>query len=290
MKNYHFRFTHSPLKNQLHLQEINKNAQLQEALHNNLTPTFDEDVEWRLENERNLNVQFDGEQGSGKSTGGRIVKGKCDRIQGIKPSIDDIAFSRRELLTIFKNSKRGRSLINDEDYDFQTQMGSLRVREQTEFIEQVIRAGQINLINCSVAPSPHLFNYYLRAFDIDYQYRVNRCLLLEKGVLGYYPAGFVLLESIYLDANLEKAYAKKKAEFIEKVKSFSNRNLYAELEEKANEIIEKFNFRKQQKVVYKLEARKNNPELSENELNEIADTCIYLNAVKRTKKSKPQTI
>ena len=64
---YHFQFTHSPLINKIHLVQIDMNLFLKEAMERDFTDTFHEDLDFRVENERNLDVITHGETGSGKS-------------------------------------------------------------------------------------------------------------------------------------------------------------------------------------------------------------------------------
>src|SRR3972149_5936526 len=142
---------------------------IQMPLKNNMTETFLHDLEWRVRNQKNFNIFIDGEQGTGKSTIAREIKAYCDNLFKIKGDINDICMDRREFLERFKLSKPFWTLIIDEDFAFRTQVGSTRVSEQFEFVEQSIRIEQTNIISCSIATQPHLFNYKLKAFDIDYE-------------------------------------------------------------------------------------------------------------------------
>ena len=210
MTGYKWQFTHTPLKNYLHDLRIAENPQLFAALHNNLTDVFFRDLEWRYDHERNINILINGEQGSGKSTGGQVIKVHADKHFGLESRVDEILFTRRQFLHSFKKYTRGMTGIVDEDFDYITQTGSQRVRESLRFIEQAIRGAQINLISCAVSETPHLYNYVLEAFDIEYRHQYNRLILMDVTQFGYRPVGFIILDAKTIPKKLSSDYAKAK--------------------------------------------------------------------------------
>ena len=278
-----YNFTHSPLKNKLHLLEIRKDAGLEEALRVNLSGWFWRDLAWRVkkgseEEKRNANIVVKGEQGSGKSTVARVLKAFLDKQNGVESSIDDVIFTRKDFIERFKNCGGNDTIIIDEDFDFVTQIGSMRVREQLRFIEQAIRIEGINIVSCSVSHTPHLFNYSLRAFDIDYEQQTNRVVLYDRayGTGWEEPVGFVLFDRRVLDRELERQYLVKKLAFTSKVKLGINRDVQSFLDKLAQELIRRTNFDfSTPKGVIKIACRRLYPDLSEVENVELIDTVYF---------------
>jgi len=268
---FQFAFQHSPLKNQLHLAEIQSNEALYKALFNNLTPLFLDDLKWRVSNSKNVNILVEGEQGSGKSTIAREIKAYMDRYKNLNPTIADICFDRKEFLERFKTAKKYETIINDEDKSWSVGIGSTRVAEQYEYLEQAIRAEMVNVINCAVAITPHLFNYRLRAFDVDYNLGINRAILYDsQSRWNSKPSGVIILPNGWLYPQLEADYAKKKAEFTDTVKQARSRDVYGELAVKQKLIMEKYGgHKKLKRAVITLLCRKEFPELSESELGAL---------------------
>lgn len=271
-------FIHSPLKNEMNLIRIAESPRLQMALSNDMTSTFLTDLEWRLKNEQNFNIFIEGGQGTGKSTLAREMKAFTDKLFGIKPHIDDISMSRREFLDRFKVSKQFWTLIIDEDYNFRTQVGSYRISEEFEFVEQSIRIESTNIISCSIASQPHLFTYKFEAFDIDRSLGLNRAIVYggENRNYSMNPIGYIMLPRSWLDPELERLYDIKKRAFVKKVKDASHRSLFKELDKMKTTFLTKYGGKGYLiKPTIKILVRQEFPEISETEITELVDTIYY---------------
>lgn len=282
---YKFDFTHSPLKNALHRIRIRDSPAIQQALKNDLTSEFWEDLTWRFEHKRNVNINIKGEQGSGKSTGGQGIMQYCDEFFGNPLSSDNVIFTKKEFLEWFKKKAVfGSTGQIDENFDFITQTGATRVRESIRFVEQTVRASQINLISCSVATTSSLYNYLFEAFDIEYKLGLNRFLLLEQNNFGLHPVGYVLVNGSRLPKKFLNDYQQKKDDFLKKVKDQSHRNLFEDLQIKAKEALKDLNTKKKlSRTFLRVHCRKLNPDLADSEIDSLVDVCVYFSEMDRQK-------
>ncbi|MEO0303958.1 MAG: hypothetical protein ABIM64_01720 [candidate division WOR-3 bacterium] len=283
MKFSNLKLTHSPLINRLHLYEWENDPRLQNILDlengNDLTDSFLDDLEWRAKNQHNIVIEIKGIRGSGKSFLARGIKTYQDKIRGMKSSINDIVFTRSEFLESYKKAKRGQTIIIDEDFSFQTQTGSLRLKESLNLAEQTFRIEEVSTIACSVAPvSSHLYDFYLVCYDYDIDNGYNRAILFNTSQINsviYRPAGYILFPTRkYLDKKLEEAYIKKKKKFTKIVKENRLRTLQDDYDEYAKKIIEKYglNIRKPPVSYLKILLRREFPHFANTELNDILDT------------------
>ena len=301
MRKYDWSFTQSPLKDALHRLRIKEDPSLRLALKPNrdLTTLFFKDLLSRAgagkkdaKKQRNFNIDVKGEQGSGKSTSARIIKAIVDKSFNKPSLIDDILFNRNALFERINTVKTPpHTIILDDDYDFHTQVGSARTREQMIFAEQALRAEGINFISCYVNMARHLFNFRLESFDIDIDQKANRLILYHSDG-GYFekPVGHIILEAKYLPAKLERDYSLKKKEFTNKVKSSRHRDVQADLDKKASLLIDELKLQGVKKALSKsltrIHCRRNYPALSESELEELAVTMLYLWALRKSKLGK----
>ncbi|MGC9114355.1 MAG: hypothetical protein ACP5IG_04745 [Candidatus Micrarchaeia archaeon] len=293
-------FTHSPLKNRFHAQDIANDLRLEAAIENDLTDVFFKDLAWRLDEQKksetsgkNYNIFIRGEQGSGKSTIAQIIKCFTDK-QFKRPSkVDDVCFSPQELFERLKVAKRFDTIINDEAKDFMTQIGSSRKREQIDFIEQTIRCQGINLISCGLRPQGQAnYNYLLWAFDVDYSRNLNRAILYdsESQVNFYAPRGFVLFDRRMIPRDFIREYERKKMDFTNKVKEGRNRDIQAEFDELALQLCEKYDYFQAKNTgnisFITQAARRLFKDKAESETKEIAKAALFLRAQRNAAKNQ----
>jgi len=279
------RLAHSPLVNKLHKLEIAGDERLKAILDleygNDLTKDFLDDLRWRAENNHNHVTDIKGPRGSGKSTLARGIKCFCDKVRGIKTSIEDIVFTRDEYMKRYGSGKRGQTFIIDEDFGFQTQTGSVRIRESMMLAEQTFRIEEISTISCSVANSyAHLYDFSLLSYDYDAKNGINRAIVNNTAQLNSYfarPVGYILFPTRkYLNPELEKHYQDRKKEFTKKVKEGKVRTLQEDYDAMAEQCIRKFkwNMQKPTERVMKVYLSREYPHMANTEQTDILDTLV----------------
>jgi len=269
----------------MHLFEIRTNPQLQELLElgdgNDFTQDLISDLEWRADNGHNTVFEIKGPRGSGKSYLARGLKGLNDKIRGVKPSIKDIMFTRLEYVDGYGKANPGKTFVIDEDFGFQTQTGSLRIRETMALTEQTFRIEDISTIACSVAPSyAHLYDFFLLAYDYDVSHGINRAIVFNTSQMGGFsarPIGYILFPTKkYLNPEIEREYQKRKKEFTTKVKEGKVRTLQEDYDKYADDLIKKFGWGKMDKkppeAVMKVYLGREYPFLANTERMDILDT------------------
>lgn len=296
MPEHKWEFTHSPLKNAFHLQDIENDLLLQAALKNDLTATFWKDVRWRLGEQKksenagkNINVFIKGEQGSGKSTIAQVIASVIAKEYGRPMNADDVCFTHSALFERMKTAKRFDTIINDEAKDFMTQIGSSRKREQLDFIEQTLRAQGINLLQCGLRPQGAVtFNFLLWAFDVDYAAGINRAILYDvegEGAGSYIPRGYLLFDRHVIPKDFESAYVFKKMAFTKAVKEGANRNVQQEIDAHALELCKEYAYFAEKgtgNVNFVTQAaRRKYPEMAESEVREVARAALFLRIQKK---------
>jgi len=294
------RLTHSPLINKLHLFEWTVDPRLQTLLNvdkgNNFTNTFIEDMEWRANNGHNIVIDIKGIRGSGKSYLARGIKGLTDKIRGVKSHIEDIVFTRAEYMDCYSTARAGQTFVIDEDFGFQTQTGSLRIRESMMLAEQTFRIEEVSTIACSVAPSySHLYDFYLLAYDYDVEHGINRAIVFNTSQLGGMmarPIGYILFPTKkYLNPSIEKAYQEKKKVFTTKVKKGLVRTLQEDYDRYASDCVKKFGWDKSRPTerMVKVYLRREYPQMANTERDDILDTLIVkLYEIHGSKKGKKE--
>jgi hypothetical protein len=158
----------------------------------------------------------------------------------------------------------------------------MRKREQMLAIEQTIRVESINIISCSVKRTPHLSNYVLKAFDIDYNAGVNRALLYDEGdssIMDFSsPIGVVLFDSKILDPKLEKQYTPKKKAFVKSILDGLHKDVQKELDTIALKMIKEIPELSDSKIpakFIKILCRRAQPEMAETEIAGLAETIYF---------------
>ncbi|MFW5902508.1 MAG: hypothetical protein ACOCTT_01330 [archaeon] len=272
-----YRFTHSPLINEMHKQEIKENREIKNILGKkgkNMTSLFFKDLEWRMNNEKNFIIVVYGETGTGKSSIAQRIALEAyrylpeDRKKDAELDESNIAFTRDQLLNRLQRASPGETMIYDEDKSESYGMGTQREHEQMKKIEESVRAESINFVFCSPDPKNHEQHYTIRAFDVDYNNKVNRAIIYysEKDQWRR-PIG-----TLYTKKCFYKGYLQKKRDYIHDIKKSRSSGKTISYIKAAKEVYNKnenFPYRStdQSKLLLKLEF--GDSRFTEKELNHI---------------------
>lgn len=265
-----FQFTHSPMINAIHRLQIEYNLYLKKAMETDLTDHFMEDLDFRVENERNLDLMLPGETGSGKSRMAMDIYWELYiRGKKINPSlrytVDNIAFTRTEWLLCNEGLTRGDTLIFDEDDQSRIGTGSLRQLEEQEKIEKTLRQSQYNYLFCSPLLQQHVEHYILRAFDMDFTRQLNRAVVMKRDETGMIlPYGFVVLKRHEVEG-----YEEKKAKYRKSVQDRTVNDRFKEYDHVAQILIDKLHIDKLKKQAQGSLIRRYFPRFVEDEVKEI---------------------
>jgi len=237
---YNFEFTHSPLINKIHLVQIDQNPWLKQAMDRDFTDTFFEDLDFRVQNERNSDIIIHGETGSGKSALAQniyyehYIRAKKWINPKVEFNADHICFTRTEWLSETEKLLRGDTLIFDEDDQSRIGVGSFRQLEEQEKIEKTLRQSQFNFLFCSPILEQHVEHYILHAFDIEFNKSINRAVLYKKDNIGMVvPYGFIMLKR-----HVVEGYEAKKKKFRTSVQDRTVSDRFKEYDEVARQLIE----------------------------------------------------
>ena len=276
---YHFQFTHSPLINKLHLVQIDMNLFLQQAMDRDFTDTFHEDLDFRVENERNLDVITHGETGSGKSMAAQSIfwelwtRSVKFLNKDLKFSVDNVCFTRTEWLGQTEKLILGDTLIFDEDDQSRIGVGSFRQLEEQEKIEKTLRQSQFNFLFCSPLIEQHVEHYILKAFDIDFKKRMNRVILFKRDETGMTLSfGFILLKKHEVEG-----YQAKKKIFRKAVQDRKLSDRFKEYDQVAKIMIGRFKMDKLKKRTQKSLIQRYFPRFVDEEVKEIMTSVELLN-------------
>jgi len=265
-----FQFTHSPIINKIHLLQIEFNLYLKQAMQRDLTDTFMQDLDFRVSNERNLDLVIHGETGSGKSRLAMTVYWEIyDRARKINPKLqfnsDNICFTRTEWLERSEKLTRGDTLLFDEDDQSKIGTGSLRQITEQERIEKTLRQSQFNFIFCSPLVEQHVEHYILQAFDMDFDKRLNRAVVMKRDLAGLIlPYGYVILEK-----HEAEGYEAKKKKFRKSVQDRKVSDRFKEYDSVGHFMIEKLHIDKLKKRTQKSLIQRYFPRFVEEEVKEI---------------------
>lgn len=227
--------------NRIHLIQIEMNVFLKHAMHPNrdMTKTFMQDLDFRVKNERNLDLLIYGETGSGKSRLGMSVYYEIyDLAKEINPklryTVDNVCFTRTEWLDRGERLTRGDTLDFDEDDQTKIGTGSLRQITEQERIEKTLRQSQFNFIFCSPLVEQHVEHYILQAFDMDFNKELNRAVVMKRDLGGMVlPFGHVILERHEV-----KGYEEKKKKFRKAVQERKVSDRFKEYDQVARYMID----------------------------------------------------
>jgi ABC-type dipeptide/oligopeptide/nickel transport system ATPase component len=266
-----FEFTHSPLMNKIHIIQIEMDLFKKQAMERDLTDDFLKDLDFRVENERNLDIVISGDTGSGKSRIGMSVYfelwKRAKRLHGpdLKYSADNICFTRTEWLERVESLCRGDTVIFDEDDQARIGVGSMRQLSEQETIEKTLRQNQYNFIFCSPLIEQHVEHYILKAFDIDYGRSLNRALIYKKDETGLIlPYGHIILAR-----HEPENYEEKKKKFRKAVQARRLVERFQEYDKVASFMIDKFGAEKLKLRTQKSLIQRYFPRFVEEEIKEI---------------------
>lgn len=265
-----FEFTHSPIINKIHLLQIEFNIFLKQAMRRDLTDIFLQDLDFRVDNERNLDLVIHGETGSGKSRLAMTVSWEIyKRAKKINPALkynaDNICFTRTEWLSQSEKLIRGDTLIFDEDDQSKIGTGSLRQITEQERIEKTLRQSQFNFIFCSPLVEQHVEHYILQAFDMDFSKKLNRAVIMKRDLAGMImPYGHIILRK-----HEPEGYEAKKKKFRAAVQNRKVSDRFQEYDNVARFMIEKLHINKFKKRTQKSLIQRYFPRFVEEEVKEI---------------------
>lgn len=274
-----FQFTHSPMINAIHRLQIDYNIFLKKAMETDLTDHFKQDLEFRVTNERNLDIAIPGETGSGKTRIAMSIYydlvrlGKIHLNKKLEFKIDNICFTRTEWLERNEDLETGDTLIFDEDDQSRVGTGSLRQLEEQEKIEKTLRQSQYNYLFCSPLLEQHVEHYILKAFDMDFKRQLNRAVVMKRDETGLVlPYGF-----IFLKRHEVEGYEEKKAKFRKLVQERTVNDRFKEYDKVAKALIKGLKIDELKKRTQKSLIQRYFPRFVEDEVKEIM-TSIELAA------------
>ncbi len=257
-----YKFTDSPLKNYIHKQMMNNRDDLElgevTLKKYNLTKIFLDDIKFRMLKKKNYVISFHGDTGIGKSTIAQFVgnythqfimsklcKERVEEIEdkfGRKPVFDvtNVIFDTSEFINRLKESVPMETFIYDENSEKPVGTGSMREKYDKERIVKRVRSFQQNFIFCDPlideSKLSGMYLYRFGAFDIEYQYKLNRTILEAKNYLGQWSTfGHIITKQFELPG-----YQKKKDDQILAIEKFEFGGGKIKLwEETANKMLEK---------------------------------------------------
>ena len=265
-----FQFTHSPIINKIHLLQIEFNLYLKQAMQRDLTDIFLQDLDFRVANERNLDLVIHGETGSGKSRLAMTVYWEIwNRAKKLNKKLrfdsDNICFTRTEWLERSEKLTRGGTLIFDEDDQSKIGTGSLRQITEQERIEKTLRQSQFNFLFCSPLVEQHVEHYILQAFDMDFSKSLNRAVVMKRDMTGMIlPYGHIMLKKHEIEG-----YEDKKKEFRKTVQDRKVSDRFKEYDDTARFMIKKFKLAEMKKRTQKSLIQRYFPRFVEEEVKEI---------------------
>jgi len=265
-----FEFTHSPIINKIHLIQIDFNIYLKQAMQRDLTDIFIQDLDFRVNHERNLDLVIHGETGSGKSRLAMTVYWEIfKRAKKLNPKLKftakNVCFTRTEWLTRSEELTRGDSLLFDEDDQSKIGTGSLRQITEQERIEKTLRQSQYNFIFCSPIVEQHVEHYILQAFDMDFDKQLNRAVVMKRDMTGLIlPYGHIILKKHEVEG-----YEEKKKEFRKIVQNRQVSDRFKEYDSTARFMIKRFDLSKLKKRTQKSLIQRYFPRFVDEEVKEI---------------------
>lgn len=208
-------FYATPLSNLNNYNRIRMDPALESALQNDITSIVTDDITFRVQRGLNFIISIIGMTGTGKSTIGQFLYEHACGDTGDKPTVDDIIFEQTELLERLKNVYTGHTFIIDEHFTLRTGTGSFREMETMNWIQQIVRAYQLNFIFCCPLEVNNLSHYLFKTMDIDYEHKTNRSVVHS---IDLEPGGFIRITPIgYMVSPYTQieGYQEKKMQFIQ---------------------------------------------------------------------------
>lgn len=265
--------------NAIHLIQIDMNIYLKAAMQRDLTDIFSKDLDFRVENERNLDIMIPGETGSGKSRLAMAIYweifNRAKRLNAkLRFTVDNICFTRTEWLGRNEQLQKGDTLVFDEDDQSRVGTGSLRQLDEQEKIEKTLRQSQYNYVFCSPLIEQHVEHYILKAFDMDFNKSLNRAVVMKRDEAGLIlPFGFVVLRRHEIEG-----YEQKKAKFRKSIQERTVNDRFKEYDKVAKVLIDKLHINKKMKIrTQKSLIQRYFPRFVEEEVKEIITSIELIN-------------
>jgi len=242
------------------------------ALTNNISPVVEQDIRFRINHHLNFIISIIGATGSGKSTIGQHLYEVACSASKLPITVDDIIFEQTELLERLKEVYSGHTFVIDEYFTVRTGVGAYREQEIMNWIQQIVRAYQLNFIFCCPLEINKLSHYLLKTMDIDYENRLNRSIVHSidiepNGFVAINPLGYLLTPYTELPG-----YQQKKMDFIETRLQQKGTKLHEKHRDLAGKVVDTYNIKKNTPAkVVRVLVEEIEPGLAESEYDKVTD-------------------
>jgi hypothetical protein len=209
----------TPLKNLLMKIEYQERPNSEHnALFLNMTQPYIIDNFWRLVNEHNIIKTIYGDTGSGKtftSLNENYLSTKfLKEVAGfdVNFSVNNVCFSRQEILNLVPKLKKGETAHMDEDNEGILGVGSFSSKDFVSRFEKTLRSMSKNFYNCNPYINQHNEHYIIKSLGFNEDFKTNKFIFRERDSLFY---GFGLMPSF-----TDNDYVKLIDDYKAKKKSF----------------------------------------------------------------------
>lgn len=222
-----FKFSQSILFDDELALQSQSDIKLFKVLENNLTLKFILDFCFRHYQGKNRIIKIDGETGMGKSQLAIFVAWfvtqfiKLYIFPEASFSISNITFNKTEMLEELKKVGKHAIFVSDEDKNIRIGEGSQREIEETELLEQSIRAESNSFLFLSPMPygeRGHVEHFLINVLAIDYSNKVSISIVEKQDRTGMYSRVGYILTTLCPDNKLQQDYKTKKDAFIKSIK------------------------------------------------------------------------
>lgn len=197
----------------LQLQERLNNPEIANAVTNNLTIEFKDEIKARLEKQSNIILDIWGMQGSGKSYSALSISSFFPKFY--------VFWDRNDVIQNLKTVEPPCVILLDEVTETWG-LGSFRTSVEYQTMLETLRKRQISFIHCSpMSKFLHLCHYGLETLYVDVKKEETFCLLYNREGA---PLGYVKIPhpKRFLPADVVFNYEKNKDEFLDRVLHVKN--------------------------------------------------------------------
>lgn len=187
----------TPLKNVLMRLEYQERPTTEHtALFVNMTQIYLIDNFWRLINSKNIIKTVYGDTGSGKSLTSinevYIYTRFLIEVMGwdVVFNVDNICFSRNEVLNKVPTLKRGETILSDEDSESVLGIGSFSSKDFVSRFEKTLRSMSKNFYNLNPTINAHNEHYIIKSLGYNEDLGTNKFIFRERDSVFY---GFCLM-------------------------------------------------------------------------------------------------